>query len=110
MRHDAFRSAQKRPFPSEARAEVGNLLQVVHEAEAEPLHIDLSLSTVAGAVNAGNDTGVWSTDASGALRLVAREGADAPGTGGERFSGFQSLALPGVRGVAFVARLLPSGE
>ncbi len=51
-------------------------------------------ATIAGPeIHAANDTGIWLNRYSG-LQTLAREGAEAPGSGGARFAAFLSLAMP----------------
>ena len=51
-----------------------------------------------------NDAGIWVKDAEG-LRLVAREGFEAPGTNGARFTVLESLVMPDPGSVFFTAKL-----
>lgn len=57
-------------------------------------------------VNSRNDDGIWS-DLSGSLDLVAREGGEAPGTGGALFQSFVSIAMPASGDALFIAKLRP---
>lgn len=65
------------------------------------------LQQTKGAVASGNDTGIWirSADDGSEVRLLAREGDDAPGAGGALFSSFDSLAILPGRGAIFCATL-----
>src|SRR4029453_4977090 len=59
-------------------------------------------------VAATTDTGIWIGEqgAGGdSMRLIAREGSDAPGTNGAKFQAFQSLAMPGSAALYFKAKL-----
>ena len=52
-------------------------------------------ATIAGAdMASSNDTGIW-LDRYAGPQMLAREGAEAPGTGGAKFFSFLSLAMPG---------------
>jgi len=85
---------------------------------AQPLHPSLggsfafraTLSTASGGVTTGNDTGLWALDA-GAVHLLAREGAPAPGVAaGGNFSGLTEGAAMNDSGeLAFRATLATGG-
>lgn len=72
--------------------------------------IALTTSLVQGAngVTDDNDVGIWATR-NGELNLVAREGSDAPGTGGADFRNFRTAPLLNNAGdIAFIADLQPN--
>src|SRR5262249_32029977 len=57
-----------------------------------------------GNATAANAAGIWS-NVGGTLALVARQGADAAGVTGGKWSSFMSLGLPDTGGVVFIAKL-----
>ena len=66
------------------------------------------IATMTGVgVTAANDTVVVSNGRTGTLEVIAREGFDAPGAAGTRFSAFLSVSIDGtgVGGTIFTARL-----
>jgi hypothetical protein len=64
-----------------------------------------SLKTAAGVTTANND-GIWFSDDTNGMRLVAREGAQPPEAPlGAQWKAFTSLALPEGRGPLFVATM-----
>jgi hypothetical protein len=54
-------------------------------------------------VNSYNEDGIWVSDA-GTLRMLARQGFEAPGTGGAYFKQFESIAMPEPNSLFFTAR------
>jgi hypothetical protein len=62
-----------------------------------------------GDATAANASGVWS-DASGAIQLIARKGAAAPGLAeGVKFTAFKQIMLPDAGGVAVLASVAGPG-
>lgn len=55
-------------------------------------------------VTSANNVGLWS-DVDGNLRLIARKGDPAPGTGGAKYFSFTGHNLPGAGGLVFQAKL-----
>ncbi len=65
----------------------------------------MKTNSVAGIISANND-GLWWSDATSGLRLVAREGAQPPEAPvGAQWSAFISIAIPEGRGPLFVATM-----
>ncbi len=65
----------------------------------------MKTNSVAGIISANND-GLWWSDATSGLRLVAREGAQPPQAPvGAQWSAFTSIAMPEGRGPLFVATM-----
>jgi hypothetical protein len=65
----------------------------------------MKANTTAG-ITATNSDGIWSTDDTAGLRLIAREGAQPPDAPvGAEWGTFTSLALPEGRGPIFVATM-----
>jgi hypothetical protein len=65
------------------------------------------IATITGSgVNGANGTGIWLGE-SESLRMVARAGDIAPGTGGALFKAFTSMAMPGAQNLFFTAKLKP---
>jgi hypothetical protein len=72
-------------------------------------HVAFQAVLNGGGVTTANDTSLWSTS-TGALNLVAREGAAAPGgAAGQTFSAFASPALNAAGQLAFTAALAGTG-
>lgn len=61
-----------------------------------------TLANGVGGATSSTNTGVWS-NADGTLKLIAREGDEAPGYGGGKFAKFDQIVLPDVGGVAMLA-------
>ncbi len=65
-----------------------------------------AMKTVPGATTAANNDGIWFSDDTNGMRLVARESAQPPeAPAGAQWKAFTSLALPEGRGPIFVATM-----
>jgi uncharacterized repeat protein (TIGR03803 family) len=62
-----------------------------------------------GAINSANNEGLWLSDPSSGMTLIAREGELVTLTSEVRWKAFTSLALPEGRGPIFVATLMKGG-